>query len=325
MHRFTLQPYKTPSSRFTCPQCGQHKKFTRYINVETKTHVADHVGKCDRIDKCGYHYTPKQYFEANPHQQPYNYSTASWRPPPPRVIMPSTISMASLQATLKAYEHNYFVQYLLNIFEEETVNRLIEDYHIGTAKRWPGSVIFWQVDRNEKVRTGKIMLYDAVTGKRVKEPYSHIAWVHTLPGVNREIREGSAIPARTSTGTEFNLKQCFFGEHLLQYDTDALVAIVESEKTAVIASGYMPEHCWLAAGGVEGLTFEKCKPLKGRQVLLFPDAGMYDKWEERVRQLRIRLPDVRFGMARYTEGAMPVDEMPNGVDIADWLTGVWGV
>ena len=30
------------------------------------TYVNDRVGKCNRLDKCGYHYTPHQYFEDNP-------------------------------------------------------------------------------------------------------------------------------------------------------------------------------------------------------------------------------------------------------------------
>jgi hypothetical protein len=313
MYRYILQSYKSPMSRFTCPQCGQKRKFTRYIDVTTRSYLADHVGKCDRADNCGYHYTPKQYFEVNPPAKSCNF-TPSWGPPPPPVALrPSTISFDSLKASLKAYKKNYFVQYLLNIFEEETVHRLIEEYYIGTAKRWRGSTVFWQVDRNDKVRTGKIMLYDPVTGKRVKEPYSHITWVHTLMQNKSEIEHPKS---------EFNLKQCFFGEHLLKEQQDSIVAIVESEKTAIIASGFMEEHCWLAAGSLDGLTFEKCKALQGREVLLFPDADAFPKWEERMHQLRARLPNIRFGMARYTDGIMPTDEMPKGLDIVDWLMGV---
>jgi hypothetical protein len=46
----------------------------------------------------------------------------------------------------------------------------------------------------------------------------------------------------------FQLSQCLFGEHLLK-DTETPVAIVESEKTAIIASCYYPEFIWLACGG----------------------------------------------------------------------------
>ncbi|MBR2428767.1 MAG: hypothetical protein IKB15_02155, partial [Alistipes sp.] len=45
--------------------------FTRYIDTyNNNIYINDNVGKCNRLDKCGYHYTPKQYFEEHPQQQP---------------------------------------------------------------------------------------------------------------------------------------------------------------------------------------------------------------------------------------------------------------
>ena len=39
----------------------------RYIDTENNNqYIADNVGKCNRLDKCGYHYTPRQYFEDSP-------------------------------------------------------------------------------------------------------------------------------------------------------------------------------------------------------------------------------------------------------------------
>ena len=40
--------------------------FTRYIDTYNNIYINDIVGKCNRIDKCGYHYTPHQYFTDNP-------------------------------------------------------------------------------------------------------------------------------------------------------------------------------------------------------------------------------------------------------------------
>ena len=37
------------------------------IHIIIYIYINDDVGKCNRIDKCGYHYTPHQYFEDNPH------------------------------------------------------------------------------------------------------------------------------------------------------------------------------------------------------------------------------------------------------------------
>ena len=32
-------------------------------------YLSDSVGKCNRLNKCGYHYTPRQYFADNPHKR----------------------------------------------------------------------------------------------------------------------------------------------------------------------------------------------------------------------------------------------------------------
>ena len=61
-----LQPYKGKATRHTCPACGAKESFTLYINGETNEHINSKVGKCNRESKCGYHYTPKQFFIDNP-------------------------------------------------------------------------------------------------------------------------------------------------------------------------------------------------------------------------------------------------------------------
>lgn len=48
---------------------------------------------------------------------------------------------------------------------------------------------------------------------------------------------------------EWKLTQCLFGEHLLQDKVNANVALVESEKTAVICFLLLPEYIRLATGG----------------------------------------------------------------------------
>jgi hypothetical protein len=205
------------------------------------------------------------------------------------------------EKTLDHYERNDFVHYLHSLFDDKVVANLVEDYYIGTAKHWPHATIFWQVDRLDDVRTGKIMLYDPFTGKRVKQPYAHITWVHTL------IKE-----------PDFNLKQCFFGEHLIYPGDKKMVGIVESEKTAIIAAGFMPEYVWLAAGSLEGLTPDKCRILHGREVMLFPDADAYPKWEEKMRKLQIKMPSTRFGISNYLKDVPEADRL-KGMDLADWL------
>jgi hypothetical protein len=52
------------------------------------------------------------------------------------------------------------------------------------------------------------------------------------------------------------------------------VALVESEKSALIASHFLPQYLWIATGGKNGaFNKEAMSVLKNRQVLLFPDLG----------------------------------------------------
>ena len=66
-YRYQLEKYRGRGSRYVCPQCGRKYTFTRYIDTHNNNeYVNDKVGKCNRLDKCGYHYTLRQYFEDNP-------------------------------------------------------------------------------------------------------------------------------------------------------------------------------------------------------------------------------------------------------------------
>jgi len=55
------------------------------------------------------------------------------------------------------------------------------------------------------------------------------------------------------------------------------VAIVDSEKSALIASAIMPDLIWLAVGSLNGLKLGKCSVLAGRNIILFPNLGAFEK------------------------------------------------
>ena len=65
-YRYQLERYRGRSTRHVCPQCGRKNVFTCYIDTYNNIYINDIVGKCNRLDKCGYHYTPHQYFTDNP-------------------------------------------------------------------------------------------------------------------------------------------------------------------------------------------------------------------------------------------------------------------
>jgi len=299
-HKYILEPYKGMNTRYRCPTCQQRDKtFSLYIDTETGEHINPSVGRCNRESNCGYHYTPKQYFQDNnisfDTPQPKAYKP---RPVTPQQKPVSFIPVEVFKASLKAHETNHFVQFLINLFGVEVASQLVSRYFIATSKHWNGATVFWQIDKQGKVRTGKIMLYNPTTGKRVKEPFNHINWVH------KAIKQ-----------PEFELRQCLFGEHLL-IDKTKPVAIVESEKTAVIASVYLPQFIWVAVGSLTNLNAEKCSILKGRTVTLFPDLNGFDKWSSKAKELSHL---AIFTVSDLLERKATEAEKKQGFDLADYL------
>lgn len=302
-HRFILEPYKGVATRHTCPACHRKRCFSRYIDTEKRISFPDHVGRCDHEQKCGYHFTPRNYFEETPDakQQLFEKDSLSVRPYEIKTVPTSFIDERIVKRSLKCYETNKLYQFLASQFGEASAMSLMKKYRVGSSKHWEGATVFWQIDRNNRVRTGKIMLYNPDTGKRIKEPYNHITWVHTL------LHKSS-----------FNMKQCFFGEHLLAADKTCPVALVESEKTALIASYYLPQYLWLASGGKNGCFDESSfSALAKRSVVLFPDLGATAYWQSKIGMMRNNGIEVQ--LFDYLETNAPESERKEGYDIADYL------
>jgi len=300
-HRYTLEPYKTPKSRFHCPQCNDKiRTFSRYIDTQTLEYLGDMVGMCSREHNCGYHYKPHQYF-ANHIEA--GIITAHHNDTPLPLIQASIIPGEDVAKTLNNFDNNNLLLWLRTKFGSDRAMEAAKRYLIGTSDRWPGATIFWQLDAAAKARTGKIMLYDAATGKRVKEPFNHIHWVHKLKYAG------------------FYLKQCLFGEHLLHDEPDKPVAIVESEKTALIASHYLPDFVWLATGSLHNLSAEKCQVLKGRKVVLFPDVNAYTQWQQKATALQLLINKTRFEVSDFLELNATEQQRKQSWDLGDYLAG----
>jgi hypothetical protein len=314
-YRYVLQKYRGRQTRYTCPSCGRSAEFVRYIDTQTREHLADHVGRCNRGVNCGYHYTPKQYFMDTQISSKGNGQRPKRLVRPP-VIVPeqiSTISIERFYESLTKYKENYFVLYLRRLFGADITSELIKRFYIGTSNYWRGATVFWQIDVRGRIRSGKIMLYESATGKRVKEvkkadgsKQSKITWAHS-------------VLQKQGVVKEFNLRQCLFGEHQLsgQYKTKP-VAIVESEKTAIICSAYLPDFIWLACGSLNNLTADRCRVLTGRKVVLFPDLNGFDKWSDKAKQLKALL-DCRINVSDLLERKAGEADRQQGFDLADYL------
>lgn len=207
-----------------------------------------------------------------------------------------------MQKTISILPNN-FVEFLQKKFGQGVVSQLVHRYKIGTSKHFGGAAtIFWQVDENQNIHAGKIMQYHTATGKRIKEPHSLVTWVHKV----------AQIP-------NYDFSQCLFGLHLLNEpeNENKPIGICESEKSAIIASIYLPDILWLACGSLSGLTAAKFKPLTGRRVILVPDTNGFKIWQEKALTLKKEFPLIN--VSDLLERNCTPEEKQKGYDLADYL------
>jgi len=330
--RFQLLPYTGPKSRLTCPACGQPRKFTPYVDTETGEPLPDEYGRCDRETNCGYFRSPYD----RPSSGGLSYATAIERDeqplaylapvrakqPNPRASAVVAIPAEVYHATIGHYQHNALARLLQQHFGAGVSADLLARFHVGTSAHWPGATVFWLLDEQERVRGGQVVLYDE-TGHTVKQPHRHTTWAHTAL-VQASKRRGQPLPSwLTAYATPETPKcPCLFGlSQLADAPPAQSVALVESAKTAIIAAPYFPRFIWLATMGLSYLTAERLRPLRGRRIVLFPDAGALDKWQRKAAELCRLGFDVR--VSEELERLVTPEQRQTGFDLADVLLTEW--
>ena len=296
-HRYQLESQKLTGRRqqkTTCPSCGRRRCFVRYVDTHNGfCYLHDSVGRCDHEHSCGYHYRPAEFFHDHPQAtdcKPVNITPPT--PPPPKPLQPLPLALVTKSHTpistfWQWYETVCIQQLNVN---PDIIQRIYEDYHVGSTRQ--GDIIFWQIDEQQQVRTGHIMRYGNDGHRK-----DYQGWVHS-----RLINEG-LLPS------DWQLYQCFYGQHLLRQYPYAHVCIVESEKTALIMAARHPDMVWLATCGSSGLNPRKVECLRTHRFTLFPDSGCFRKW--------LSVMQKTSGL-QYTISEL-LEQYPANTDLADLL------
>ena len=159
-----------------------------------------------------------------------------------------------------------FFEYLCGFvwFDQDKLVALMKRCPIGATVQ--GEPIFWHINAEHKITNGHIITMDSETGKVYDE-----SWYY------QDVRP-----------------TCLFGEHLLNTLPIQIVALVKDEMTVAIMSCFPTPYIWLAVGK-DNVTSSDLLSLKGRSVIVFPDKGERNKWEECLRQipnLNVHVSDV---------------------------------
>lgn len=239
-----------------CPQCGKLRFVPFVLTADPTVKAGPEYGRCNRENSCGYFRYPGSEVKA-PTDREYIHE-----PPKEPILMPGELAergwVSIDNSLLRAY---------IELVNPLRLRMVMEIYHCGTGGH--GECIYYQFDGTH-VRTAKAILYGK-DGHRLKREDGGLPvwWLHKSPTMRQY-----------TAGRE--LRQCLFGQHLLQRYQTAKVYVVEAEKTAVMmAATDKPgrNRLWLACGGSQMLKGAiDLMPLIGRDVTLIPDDGQFWNW-----------------------------------------------
>ena len=203
----------------------------------------------------------------------------NWTPPPPRPTPPPPpvleIPRSWVRRTmdLAVPDKILFLYWLWMLpWSQQQRARLAETLWTYCVGGWrDGRVVFWGIDHEGVPRAAKLMRY-VEDGHRDKT--QHPGWIYNQEGC-REVCDPD----------NHTIVKPLFGAHLLKRYPDAIVNIVESEKTALIMAnfyGQLDRQLWIACGGLKHLHLDSMQPLidMGRTVWLWPDKDGVDEWQQ---------------------------------------------
>jgi hypothetical protein len=159
----------------------------------------------------------------------------------------------------------------------EDIAKALASYCVGVTRDSLAEVVFYNVTPDGKITDGKIMAY-APNGHRLGHTEAGrggVDWVSARLKRKGKMSQSAAIR-----------HNALFGGHLATENPDKVIVIVESEKTALIGSFLNPRFVWMASGGLDGLASAKFDGLRGRRVVLIPDADGVESWKRKMTLVR---------------------------------------
>ena len=221
------------------------------------------------------------------YSEPVDDVPVNYTPPPPKPVPPPlprlTFKRQTVGDSMRGIEQTLFVKWLRSLpWDEEQRARLTDVlrlYCVGTCPHGHEWIAFWQISHDGTPLTAKYMKYKP-DGHRVKDRDEQgrkvfaSDWEHAWRARQKQYDKD-----------KWEIHYALFGEHLLKKYPNAIVNVVESEKTAIIMANYYDDfdsQIWLACGGLQWLQLDTFQPLidQGRTIWLWPDKDGRDDWQE---------------------------------------------
>lgn len=233
----------------------------------------------------------------------------------PREQEPPHYLNAEVEKMEMGLERTNLYKFLCSVFLPSEVSRVMRLYRVGIGyyldkyKNWEmgsspcrlqGSMLctaFPSIDTEGNTHAIKVIPYSAADGHRIKDADSRATLYTFKPEQN---------------------KGAYFGTHLLPLYSSYPIALVESEKTALIGTLFYPCYLWIAVGGAsffDPTSQEqrvKLDALRGHVIHIFPDADHMEDWRAKAGVLKTYGFD-----ARLRDEVLSLFPSNCGVDIGD--------
>jgi hypothetical protein len=283
-----------------CPLCGD-RSLSYYVDTHNGSCIVDEsLGKCDHLDSCKpYHEHPYQWSGLREYEKQYgdsNYKRVEVPEKPKRYYYLDK----TLLDKIKFIEGNVFVQFLKGLGISITdIKDLFSKLNVYTRSEL--EIVFAYQDLENRFTRGMIIRFD-----RTGHKYGNLSSIHHRMKDKGLISDDFDI-------TELHL----WGLHLLNdsVNIDKPIAIVESQKTALLCNYLYPSMVWMASSGLSNLNIEKFEPLRGRRIIIYPDKGTYLSLSGKLNAWAkyMEFPDLEYNTAFENK------YFARGYDMADYL------
>jgi hypothetical protein len=320
-----------------CPRnCEGTKRLAtwrRYLDTTTGELLPPEFGICDNRVKCGYSFTP---FAGGLYEQAKQLNGYLDRRPAPKPLPPPTkIDLPELLVSQcrTAWNQSNFAQNLYNepgplgAAAKDLLPLIAHLYELGAITEGPnaGAAVFVFRDHRKRPRYAQVKQFNATNNG------TKVGALHTDPSIKALAERAGSDPWAAVVAEwlplydEQEAKQdCLFGAHLLDQYPEAVVCVVEAPKTAIYATLALGPPAatgllFVATGGAGMLTKRRCWPLRGRTILLIPDADQHDTWTQRGEELKEELLPLGCRLAVCGIARQYADRLGDKNDLADIL------
>lgn len=252
---YSLEKYRGPHTRYTCPSCGKKGEFVRYVDANGN-YFGEDIGRCNRVIKCGYHKKPSgvvRQISDNVDLSDIGYARID-------------VAYYSMYPT----DENIVLMPLFKRFGVTLDD--MKAYGVTRDIHYYDGVVYWEKIDDKTIQGGVRIRYNPKTMKRYKDK--------------------QAKYLNKMYGAEYKRKYPF-GYSCIDMMREA-VCVVESQKTAVVMNRVIDKYSWVASCGyaIKNIV-ETLKSTIEKDIILVPDVGAEAYWAKAAKEYGLYMYRIR--------------------------------